>query len=567
MKSLLRMSCCLPLVSICVCTSAIGEDQYAAAVNNLIDRLENSEKKIDRSNAAGVLGEMGELASSAVPTLIDAAKSEDIGVRIAVYGALGNIRDARGVDALLWALENEIELVGNPVEYALGKIADGRAVALLLKQWSENEDKGMSSVGAVYDMGKPGIDACMEVALGNDAELALRAIRILTHYHHIRDPRFDASLSKLIVHPDPEVRSHAMSQLTPNAAMDNIDTLLLGLADESPGVRSICAGKLVPTKDPRVYDALIAALHDVEPQVRAIVISSLGRLGDVRAYDHIVAALNLEDPYVQHDALSALGHLGDLRAIDHIRPYLETENYHVALTSLLQLRDPSALKVAADGLQNVDEERRNSTGNACYAALQRDKDPSNVPYLREFLEYDLDSRTRMNVEMIIARDEGSKADVNLEDIILDESKPSHEFKPSWSAALKLLGEQAMDVLITGMDSTSFGVRYRCVEAMDRVEDPRAIDAYIKALQDSDERVQREAANGLAKLKDPRAIEPLIAALPPFDFEAGSGPDSSGEKKAIAEALRSFSGRNYMFVRSAWKDWWAEHREEMLGSVQ
>jgi HEAT repeat protein len=74
-----------------------------------------------------------------VDKLIKALRDEDSYVRISVAWALGEIGDASAVDALIEALRDEDSYVRESVAWALGAIGDARAVDSLIKTLKDDD--------------------------------------------------------------------------------------------------------------------------------------------------------------------------------------------------------------------------------------------------------------------------------------------------------------------------------------------------------------------------------------------------------------------------------------------
>jgi HEAT repeat protein len=119
------------------------------AVEFLIERLKDKNSDV-RRNVAWALGEIGD--ARAVDALIKALKDRVIRIRVAE--ALGKIGDSRAVDALIEALRDWDEDVRKSVVWALGEIGDARAVDALieaLRDWDEDVRK--SVVWALGEIG------------------------------------------------------------------------------------------------------------------------------------------------------------------------------------------------------------------------------------------------------------------------------------------------------------------------------------------------------------------------------------------------------------------------------
>lgn len=98
-----------------------------------------STDKTEKRFAAEALGELK--AAQAVDALIELLRSDDDDLRCAAAEALGTIRDARAVVPLIAALDDEDEYVRQEALLALGSIGDPRAVEHVAAHlWDPPED-------------------------------------------------------------------------------------------------------------------------------------------------------------------------------------------------------------------------------------------------------------------------------------------------------------------------------------------------------------------------------------------------------------------------------------------
>ncbi len=84
-----------------------------------------------------------------------------------------------------------------------------------------------------------------------------------------------------------------------------------------------------------------------------------------------------------------------------------------------------------------------------------------------------------------------------------------------------------------LGSENAGNRWKAIEALARMEDPRALDPLIRMLNDEDWRVRQKAAWALGYLGDPRAIVPLRRAY---------RDDLEGVQEMILEAIDMINSR-------------------------
>jgi HEAT repeat protein len=78
-----------------------------------------------------------------------------------------------------------------------------------------------------------------------------------------------------------------------------------------------------------------------------------------------------------------------------------------------------------------------------------------------------------------------------------------------------------------LGSENAGQRWKAIEALARMEDPRAVEPLIRMLEDEDWRVRQKAAWALGYLGDPRAVVPLRRAY---------RDDREGVQEMILEAI-------------------------------
>jgi len=107
----------------------LGEKRYAPAVPRLTDLVRESDPGT-RYLAAKALGQIGDEAEAAVPTLLDALRDNDMFLRAGITGALIKIGPP-AVPGLTRALFDPNSAVKRAACKALGKIGSERAVPAL----------------------------------------------------------------------------------------------------------------------------------------------------------------------------------------------------------------------------------------------------------------------------------------------------------------------------------------------------------------------------------------------------------------------------------------------------
>jgi HEAT repeat protein len=104
----------------------LGEERYAPAVSALVQIVDEADPGT-RFLAAQALGKIGDEAETAVPTLLQALRADDMYLRMAVTGALINI-GYPAVPGLIKALFDQNKAVRRAAAKALGKIGSERAI-------------------------------------------------------------------------------------------------------------------------------------------------------------------------------------------------------------------------------------------------------------------------------------------------------------------------------------------------------------------------------------------------------------------------------------------------------
>ncbi len=108
----------------------LGEKRYAPSVPYLIDLVREADPGT-RYLAAKALGEIGDEAESAVPTLLVAMRDNDMFLRVGITGALIKI-GYPAVPGLTKALFDRNKAVKRAAAKALGKIGSERSVPALI---------------------------------------------------------------------------------------------------------------------------------------------------------------------------------------------------------------------------------------------------------------------------------------------------------------------------------------------------------------------------------------------------------------------------------------------------
>lgn len=345
---------------------------------------------------------------------------------------------------------------------------------------------------------------------------------------------------------------------------DNVSRLIRKLRDpDDYEVRWSAAKALGKIKDPRAVEPLIAALGDPYYDVRMSAAEALGKIG-MPAVTPLIAALTNTNSSVRDTAADALGEIKDPRAVEPLIAALTDANYFVrtgAAYALGEIKDTRAIKplIAALGKEKVEHStapmrtsRRSpawpapTLSNWAYyvqesmtKALVKIGAPAIDPLIAALKDTNIgvrwaavdalgeikDSRavepliatlkdTDFNVRDSAAKDLGELKDSRAVVPLIDAMKEDTETRAAaleshWQAFPQSVDKTAdLNILIDALCR----VQRDAVEALGKINDPRALEPLIDALKDTDSDVRGSAAEALGRIKDPRAIEPLVAAL-------------------------------------------------------
>ena len=376
-----------------------GEDAIEATpdVKALIEAT-FSDKVEERFAAVRQLGDMGEAAAAAIPSLIrlldDRAyeKGTFYKVAMAASSALAKIGEP-SVEPCFAVVRGS---PGGKQYGAISSLSDnkhGSAIPKLV-QLLEGPDPGIHRRVLICLNEKITdarlFDSVVRIFRGKDLELRIRAAWNLGDAN---DPRAVELLVAALRDKEPRVRETAAIQLGRQKDTRAVSPLLNVLADKlkDKGIRTEAARALGEIGDPRASKALLDALEDTEPDSpRHIAALALGHLRDRGAVAPLLKVLTdkLEDECLRINAVIALGEIGDPRASKALLEVLNsTEPYWLrrrAASALGRLRDRGAVQ----SLSRIFRDRgaNSSLRIYCVNALSEIDPQAAVPPLLEVIE-------------------------------------------------------------------------------------------------------------------------------------------------------------------------------------
>lgn len=257
-------------------------------------------------------------------TSITLRTTELIGVKIASVTALGNLGDARAVDALIDILQNNREL-------ALRKAAARsleRLVALSelnpLFQKFQAEDVNQLPANTLDVRQRESAEILGLLLVDLKANTAtLEAPFGIQFRHRSASLHQKVSAGPLVelvekyIHldtePEQEIRRACLSMLGTLRPVSSIEPLVKVLRDQNeiPGIR-FQAGLALSLIGESAIDALIAAFNEADTAAKDIAASALGRIGGIQTRDFLINALEtIEDPAIQLTLVDAIAKIGD----------------------------------------------------------------------------------------------------------------------------------------------------------------------------------------------------------------------------------------------------------------
>ncbi|MGD8237276.1 MAG: HEAT repeat domain-containing protein [Armatimonadota bacterium] len=196
--------------------------------------------------------------------------------RLAIIQALGELRHAQSVPALIRALGEGYNDARLAAAVALGKIGDPTAVEPMLR-----------TAAAAHGFPRvPMCDACLVLAenlcrAGND-NVGLRVYeRMWTGVH---------------AWAESQLRYAVVEGLAPPLASESSSNLIRQLRDSSPATRAAIVHLLGQRGDPAAFDSVASAMRDRDPGVRLVAASSLPAVGAEKSIPLLIGALPGESP-------------------------------------------------------------------------------------------------------------------------------------------------------------------------------------------------------------------------------------------------------------------------------
>lgn len=231
----------------------------------------------------------------------------------------------------------------------------------------------------------------------------------------------------------------------------------------------VCIASAV--SDEQEIEALIQDLNALNVSVKADSVKTLVKIGEP-AVEPLIQVLGAEDPDIRENAAATLGKIKDERAVQPLIKLLTDEEWEVE-------------KGATDALIAIGE-------------------PAVEPLIEILQDKNEDVYLQMKVVAVLA---GIKDERAIQPMI-QALKEKPELQADLGYNLGLMGEPAVEPLITALGDEDSSVRVRAAEALGRIGNKRAVEPLSTALNDEDETVRVFAKLGLKSI-EAQQENPLI----------------------------------------------------------
>jgi HEAT repeat protein len=530
---------------------------------------------LDPLVAAARTGKTWDLREAAILALGDTDKPEAVPPLVALLAqttqhqkparavialALGRLRDARALPALIEAMDQEGEASLSDVDPKDEHWRETLDFALgMPDEEMPNEDE--------TDARKCVLGAIMAIESTNKVEQLVTTLR---------DERSELR------------RLGAALLLGSTKAKDAAPALIEALRDKSFAVRAVAASALGDIGDASAVDALSAAGKDVSPIVRELAAEALDEISETHGrgellrkaiapdvpapkdipVDELAEALRTGNGLQRREAVELLAWSRDPRAPELLATALKDELTPVRLAAVDQLRgvkEPRARELLLKAVKDTDPSVRFRAADAlldfeptaemldAYAELLKDEEPTVRLSAVEALGRIREPRS---VELLAAR-------------LRDEDESDSARESIVNALGELNATNAVPALLELLKDSSDPVLPIAAAVVGDLGDKRAVELLIALLRDRRTSDREGIVRALGKLGDARAVEPLIALLEAEERAKPSGPDSemsdfeseeSSEVSAAPEALTAITKENFT-TAAEWRRWWTENREK------
>jgi HEAT repeat protein len=433
-----------------------------------------------------------------VPLLLEQVDAEDRATRLAAITALGRVADRRATAALLRGLDDDAEVLVATAG-ALAKIGDPAAFEPLVALVSHRDSAvRLAAIGALNSIGHPEMPQRI-VAMLTDADARTResAVRIAGYFGYRETS--DQLLAAATGDADEPVRRAAIEHLPYLDDARVVEVLETAMQAENARTRVSAVRALARLDDPAAAAALRQALGDSDSWVRYHAIRGLGERRDVGAAEALVRLADEDRATpVRIAAVDAAGAIG-AGMTDHLMRWASDSEHEIAAAALLGLgkaAEEQTLRPLLDALRSEPAARR----KAAVAALAAHGSADAVSALEWTASADPDLAMALAaVEGLaaVASAGGSGASPAVEALL--SLLADVRIRESVLTTISRLPAGTIPLLQRGMEHGVQAVRLATVEALARVRHPAATAVIGTALDHQDAEIREAAVMALARI--------------------------------------------------------------------
>lgn len=275
------------------------------------------------------------------------------------------------IAAIIPFLSDESQTVQREAVKALSALRATEAIPTLVNAMSGAPTSlKLAIAGALINMRDPGLQALIDQIPHEPLEVRyqlLRDLGILQLRHTL------SLLITLLQDENPQVRELAAVRLSQADNNQAVLPLIVALKDEFAGVRLAAVGALGRLRDPIAVGPLIRLLDDPSPRVRQNTAMVLGIIGDQRALQPLVAQLLGDDAAMRKYAALAIGGMGHdaIDPLLGVLKHKDSEVRALAVTLLGEIADPAAVPGLIRALDDEAQPRRRPISEIAAEALEK----------------------------------------------------------------------------------------------------------------------------------------------------------------------------------------------------
>lgn len=468
-----------------VCSSAAKS--LSSKTEEIVPELVESLKTANYNVAFWITKILSRIGAKGVQTLIKFLKFKNKNVRILVTEALADSKDLSVVPYLVECLRDESWSVQNNAADSLANL--GEEVVEPLMVMVRDEPDIYTWIIRIFD------------------KLGAKRLR---------------PLSKLLKHPDRDVRMRAAESLGHTKSEGAIRPLIEALNDKVWLVRKSAARGLAAIGEIAI-DPLIRNLKTEDENVRYWITTILGKIGD-KTIDPLVRILQTGTRDMKALVAQALGETRDERAVRPLIESLKDDDWVVRSTAAASLKQLGSVTVfpLIKCLMDQNEDLRFWSKK-----IIADIGPAEIDQFIKILQFEETPEMRYFAAYGLSIIRSPKAVEPLINALLNDTD---EWVRKYSAtALAAIGEpRVAKPLIVAMAGENPELSMWIAKALGQMG-TAAIEPLSGAMQSADEKIKLYAMIALAEIGEPASIEALVP------FLNATGPTADHVVRALSNA--------------------------------